>query len=128
VLFSDDLEMGAIKARYPIEEAAVESVWAGCDALLICKSEDAQDRAHEALVRKAESDRRFRDRCIEAATRGLKVRRLAPPRPITARSELDAIVGGPLSRAIYEEITLGLAGAGAVNGSGAGRRDPTAGT
>jgi beta-N-acetylhexosaminidase len=109
VLFSDDLEMGAIKARYPIEEAAVEAVWAGCDALLVCKDEDAQDRAHEALVRKAESDPRFRDRCVEAATRGLKIRRLAPPRPIIRRDELLALVGGPSSRAIAAEIAAGPA-------------------
>jgi len=104
VLFSDDLEMGAIAARYPIEEAAVEAVWAGCDALLICKSEDTQDRAHEALVRKAEADRRFRDRCVEAATRCLRLRRLVPPRPIRARAALDEIVGGAEGRAVLDEI------------------------
>ena len=127
VLFSDDLEMGAIRARYPIEEAAVEAIWAGCDALLICKDEDAQDRAHEALVRTAESDRRFRDRCIEAATRGLKIRRLAPPRPITAKDDLEAIVGGPSSRAILAELTPSARNGAAVRAGaerGSGRRDP----
>jgi beta-N-acetylhexosaminidase len=104
VLFSDDLEMAAIAARYPIEEAAVEAVWAGCDALLICKSEDAQDRAHEALVRKAEADPRFRDRCVEAATRCLRLRRLVPPRPTTARPALDEIVGGVEGKAVLDEI------------------------
>ena len=29
--------MAAIAARYPIEESAVEAIWAGCDALLVCK-------------------------------------------------------------------------------------------
>lgn len=104
VLFSDDLEMAAVAARYPVEDAAVESVWAGCDALLICKSEDAQDRAHEALIKQAERDRRFRDRCVEAVTRGLRVRRLCPPRPITAKGALDAIIGGPASRSVLEAI------------------------
>jgi beta-N-acetylhexosaminidase len=37
VLFSDDLEMGAIAKHHSIEHAAVEAVWAGCDVLLICK-------------------------------------------------------------------------------------------
>lgn len=109
VLFSDDLEMGAIAARYPIEEAAVEAVWAGCDALLICKSEDAQDRAHEALVRRAEADRRFRDRCVEAASRGLRLRRLVPPRPITAKAALDQIVGGVEGKAVLDEIAARMA-------------------
>ncbi len=104
VLFSDDLEMAAIAARYPIEEAAVEAVWAGCDALLICKSEDLQDRALEALVKKCEADTRFRDRCAEAVGRCLRVRRLAPPRPIEDRAALREIVGSASSRAILDEI------------------------
>jgi beta-N-acetylhexosaminidase len=104
VLFSDDLEMAAVAAKYPVEESAVEAIWAGCDALLICKSEDWQDRAHEALVRRAESDRRFRDRCVEAVTRGLRVRRLAPPRPITSPLALGEIVGGAPGRALLAEI------------------------
>lgn len=104
VLFSDDLEMAAIAARYPIEESAVEAVWAGCDALLICRNEDLQDRAHEALVLRAERDRRFRERCAEAVGRGLRVRRLAPPRPLGDRAAVGEIVGGPGSRAVLGEI------------------------
>jgi beta-N-acetylhexosaminidase len=104
VLFSDDLEMAAVAARYPIEESAVEAVWAGCDALLVCKSEDLQDRAHEALVKKAEQDHRFRDRCAEAAGRCLRIRRMAPPRPIADRAALAGIVGSAASRSILGEI------------------------
>lgn len=104
VLFSDDLEMAAIAARYSIEEAAVEAVWAGCDALLVCRSEDLQDRAHEALVKKAEKDRRFRDRCAEAVGRCLRIRRMAPPRPIADRAAIGQIVGSPASRAVLAEI------------------------
>ena len=104
VLFSDDLEMAAVAARYPIEESAVEAIWAGCDALLICKSEDLADRAHEALVKKAEKESKFRDRCVEAATRCLRIRRLCPPRPITSKVALDQIVGGPKGRAVLAEI------------------------
>jgi beta-N-acetylhexosaminidase len=104
VLFSDDLEMKAIAARYAIEEAAVEAVWAGCDALLVCSDEDAQSRVHEALTRAAEKDARFRERCTEAATRVLRLRRLCPPRPITTREGLSAVVGGPPSREVAERI------------------------
>lgn len=105
VLFSDDLEMAAVAARYPIETAAVEAVWAGCDVLLVCKDEDLQDRAHEALVRRAERDGRFRERCMEAAARSLRLRRLCPPRPVTAEGALGAIVAGPASVAIADEIS-----------------------
>jgi beta-N-acetylhexosaminidase len=104
VLFSDDLEMKAITARWPIEDAAVEAVWAGCDALLVCSDEAAQTRVHEALTQRAEKDTRFRDRCAEAAARVLRLRRLCPPRPITSRDGLTAIVGGAASREIAERI------------------------
>src|SRR5580692_6249452 len=59
-LVSDDLEMKAVSLQYPIEEAAIEAVWAGCDALLVCSDEALQGRAHEALVKKAEKEPRFR--------------------------------------------------------------------
>jgi beta-N-acetylhexosaminidase len=104
VLFSDDLEMKAIAARWPIEDAAVEAVWAGCDALLVCSDEDAQGRVHDALVRAAEKDARFRARCAEAAARVLRLRRLCPPRPITTREGLSAVVGGPASQQVAERI------------------------
>jgi beta-N-acetylhexosaminidase len=109
VLFSDDLEMKAVAARYPIEELAVEAVWAGCDALLICRSEDLQDRALAALVTRAEKDSRFRDRCAEAVGRCLRVRRMAPPRAITDRAALGEIIGSAASRGILEEIATAVA-------------------
>jgi beta-N-acetylhexosaminidase len=92
MLISDDLEMKAVSARYSIEEAAVEAVWAGCDALLICSDEALQARAHEALVKQAEKEPRFRARCNEAAERGLRVRRLVRPRPLPADSVLSALL------------------------------------
>lgn len=81
ILVSDDLEMGSIKGGMPVEEAAVAAVAAGCDVLLICVDEDLQDRAHEALIREAESSDAFRARCNEAARRALEARRRVPPRP-----------------------------------------------
>ena len=107
VLFSDDLEMAAVAAKYPIEESAVEAIWAGCDALLICKDEDQQERAHEALVKKAEKDKRFKDRCVEAATRCLRIRRLVPPKPIQGPSLLQ-VVGSDASKALRSEIEVAL--------------------
>jgi beta-N-acetylhexosaminidase len=103
VLFSDDLEMKAVADKWPVERAAIEAVWAGCDALLICSDESAQARAHEALVREIETSARFRDRCSEAVTRSLRIRRLCPPRPAIA-AELAARVGGEKSRALAERI------------------------
>lgn len=114
VLFSDDLEMAAVAARYTVEESAVAAVRAGCDALLVCKSEDLADRAHAALVRECERDPAFRRRCVEAAERGLRVRRQAPPRPVTDEAALLAVVGSAASRALLDEIAARRAALGAT--------------
>jgi len=88
VLFSDDLEMGAVAKHQDIEQAAVASVRAGCDVLLICKDEQAQERAHHALLRCCQSDSAFRQRCLQAARRALRMRRKAGVEPdVFARSE-----------------------------------------
>jgi beta-N-acetylhexosaminidase len=81
VLFSDDLEMGAIYPRWSIEESAVLAVQAGCDALLICSQEELQQRAHAALVAKVKSSSEFRERCVQAVERSLTQRRKYTPRP-----------------------------------------------
>jgi beta-N-acetylhexosaminidase len=80
VVFSDDLEMKAIAASYPVAEAAVAAVEAGCDVVLICSDEELQDRAHEALVRRAEQDPEFLARCRQAASRSLRARYKVPGR------------------------------------------------
>ena len=75
VLFSDDLEMGAISGGHGIEDAAVRAVEAGCDVLLICSDEELQQRALAGLVACARADERFEQRCRAAVQRGLAMRR-----------------------------------------------------
>src|SRR5579875_1743040 len=65
VLFSDDLEMGAVAGRRTPEEAAVAALAAGCDMLLVCRSQAAARRAMlgvEALGRIEALRRRHRPR------------------------------------------------------------------
>jgi beta-N-acetylhexosaminidase len=81
-LVSDDLEMKGVADTFAIEDSAVRAITAGCDAILVCRDEALQARAHEALVHAAEADDAFRDRCREAAQRGLTLRRRVPPRPL----------------------------------------------
>jgi beta-N-acetylhexosaminidase len=58
VILSDDLEMKAIAKSYAIGDAAVRSIAAGCDGVLICSgSLEAQAAALEALVYAVEQDR-----------------------------------------------------------------------
>lgn len=56
VILGDDLEMKAVSALYPVPEAAVAAIRAGCDGVLVCSGDiDLQARALEALVRAVES-------------------------------------------------------------------------
>ena len=103
LLISDDLEMSAIAARMSVEDAAVQAVAAGCDALLICWSDDKQERAVEALVREADASPAFRERCEDACARGLGVRRRSTARPLDGEG-LAAAIGGTESRALAAEM------------------------
>ncbi|MBI4955877.1 MAG: beta-N-acetylhexosaminidase [Myxococcales bacterium] len=111
VLFSDDLEMGAVTVRYGIEEAAVAAIAAGCDALLVCRDEALQVRAHTALLRRAESDPAFFERCREAAVRSLLARRRCPP-----RASALGVVGGEHSQHLRSALARAQASLEASGG------------
>src|SRR5690606_35241035 len=81
VLFSDDLEMGALDKHWPVEESAVRAVRAGCDALLICSSEQHKQRALKALMTEVSNDDSFKARVVEAVERSLQMRRRYPIKP-----------------------------------------------
>lgn len=51
VIFSDDLEMAAIAERVGIGEAAVRSIAAGVDCILVCHRVDRQQEAIEAITK-----------------------------------------------------------------------------
>ncbi len=104
LLVSDDLEMKAIADRGTIEESAVQAVAAGCDALLVCWSEEKQERALEALVREAELSPAFRARCEQACARGLYARRRSAARPLDD-GDVARVVGGVESLAVAAEMT-----------------------
>ena len=108
VLFSDDLEMKAIEGRWSTEEAAVLSVAAGCDALLVCWDWDKQERAVAALEREADRSPAFRARCSEAHARVMAARRSARARPVDDGA-IAAVLGGAESRAVAAEIARRLA-------------------
>jgi beta-N-acetylhexosaminidase len=57
-VLSDDLEMKALASRWPVPEAAVRAVAAGCDGVLICHGDIAvQVETLEALVHAVEDGR-----------------------------------------------------------------------
>ncbi len=83
LVFSDDLEMKAVKDTVGVGAAAVRAIEAGCDALLICSRREDIEEAEEALVLRAEREPRFRERLAVAGTRTTAIRRryCAQPRP-----------------------------------------------
>jgi beta-N-acetylhexosaminidase len=111
MLVSDDLEMQAIAARWSIEDAAVAAVAAGCDAILVCGSDEKQERAVDALVTEAERSPAFRARCDEALARVQQARKRATARPLDDAGVLDAC-GGPEALGIAGEIARRLGAAG----------------
>jgi beta-N-acetylhexosaminidase len=108
VLFSDDLEMRAISARWSTGEAAVGAVRAGCDALLVCESEERQHDAHEALVRACEADAGFRARCEQAAARVGTLRGRLPAGPARCAGEMASALRAQEARELVGEIALRL--------------------
>lgn len=105
VLFSDDLEMGALSRRWSIEQSAIKAIEAGCDALLICSSQESQQRALEALIGRAAEDSGFRKRCQEAVERTLVHRRRYSPRPAQHYSAIEQVLRSAMGRRLRERLT-----------------------
>ena len=101
LIVSDDLEMGGVLKAAPIEQAAVEHIRAGGDLCLICHIEEYVTRSYEALIKEAESNRKFAQRATESAERVLAFKKKSPalkrrwPAPTPARLE-------KLSRRVWE--------------------------
>lgn len=94
LVVSDDLEMGAVAARWTPAEAAVAAVIAGCDAVLVCSGNvDAQAATLEALVKAVESGAITAARLDDAVARGAREKtRFLSARP-PARERLRAWKG-----------------------------------
>jgi beta-N-acetylhexosaminidase len=103
LLLSDDLEMGAIEETFPIEDASVMAIAAGCDAILVCHSEEKQERAVDALARETDRSPAFRTRC-EIATQRLRDACGKVSLPTLEGEAVAAAVDDPESRALAAEI------------------------
>lgn len=55
VVITDDMTMGAISENYDIGQAAVESINAGSDIILVCHDYEKEDLVIEALLQAARS-------------------------------------------------------------------------
>ena len=50
VVFTDDLQMGALAGRWPLPGACIRALQAGCDICLICRDNVAQKKAIEHVI------------------------------------------------------------------------------
>ena len=69
LIVTDDMEMGALQAAAPMEQASVQSLKAGADLLLICRQEEQIVRAFDSVTREAERDSRFAAKLQESSKR-----------------------------------------------------------
>ena len=102
VVVSDDLEMKAIADHYGLDEALERGLLAGCDAFLLCRVEELQVRAFEALVRAAEARSAVRVRVAESAAR-VAALKLAHQRRSASRPPRN-VVGSSAHRALAAEL------------------------
>jgi beta-N-acetylhexosaminidase len=108
LVLSDDLEMRAIRARHDLPEATVAAVAAGCDAVLMCGTDQAaQAAACEAVIRAVEGETLPLARVEDAMARhrAAKERFLAPapPRPLPDAA-LRAMLGRDEHQALAAEM------------------------
>src|SRR5262249_17847308 len=106
VVVSDDLEMKAVADHWGVGDAVVRGLLAGCDAFLLCRREDLQVEAFDALVRAAERDAGVRARVDESAARiaALKARHFG-----RRRAAPLAIVGAAAHSALAEALAAAAA-------------------
>lgn len=71
LVISDDLEMGGVLAAGSIEEVAVETLRAGADMFLVCHNHELVWRGYEAVLRRAEKDKKFAAHVAQSARRVL---------------------------------------------------------
>jgi beta-N-acetylhexosaminidase len=89
-VLSDDLEMKAVAANFPLEEAVPDAVNAGVDGLLVCRTPEVQHRAIDALRRAVERGRVPAERLQAARSRIAALLGWAgpPPEPRQVRGRL----------------------------------------
>lgn len=108
VVFTDDVEMKAISARYGVPEATVKAIGAGCDAVLMCgTSQEPQVAALESVIHAVEDGSLPLARVEDALKRQrrAKERFLGGRRPEPLRgAALRAVLGCDEHQAVAQEM------------------------
>ncbi|WP_447970092.1 beta-N-acetylhexosaminidase [Nitrospira sp. M1] len=105
VILSDDLEMNAIAEHMTMGDAAVRSIQAGVDLILICHQQTRQAEAIEAVEGAVKTGAISTSRLDASLSRisALKQRFLTPYAPVND-DEITNIVGSPMHRNLLADI------------------------
>jgi beta-N-acetylhexosaminidase len=119
LIITDDLDMGGVLAAASMEDAAVETLRAGADMFLVCQKEESAHRAFEAVLKRAESDKKFAGLIAEKSKRvlGAKKKSKAIKTPMAPAPRQRTVER--LTRKIWqfsEELRLRFASADEVAG------------
>jgi beta-N-acetylhexosaminidase len=100
VIISDDLEMKAVRGRWPLDEQLARASTATVDVFLACKEMSLVVEAWESLIRLQEQDKRQEDAAIDSVRRwhAMRDRFLAGARPMPDLSVLGC--------AAHQELAL----------------------
>ena len=107
VVFTDDMEMGAMVKNYGVALASAAAVAAGCDAILMCHGEQRQKDAIDSITDAAASGVISEQRMAEAHANldALMDRYCAPPPMEAPNAEhVLTIVGSAENRRIVEAL------------------------
>jgi beta-N-acetylhexosaminidase len=108
LIFSDDLDMGAIRNKHGLKDAAFLAVEAGCDHLLICHSFDELEETWTYLVKAVESGALPQKRILECWERIAETKkRYLLPYAERQANLAEQIVGCAEFKAVAEAIAEG---------------------
>ena len=105
LIFSDDLEMGALKKRYSLKDSAFLALEAGCDQLLLCHEWNQIEEVHAYIVKAFESGAlpmKKLDEIVEKVSETKK--RFLNPFVFADKDLAKAVVGAPDFLAVAESI------------------------
>lgn len=108
LIFSDDLEMGAVSAKYDLKDAAFLAVEAGCDQLILGHKWDAVEEVWQHLTRAFVDGILPLERLNESVARISKLKKtnLLPYRPPT-EAEAKSFVGHANHKELADCISRG---------------------
>lgn len=110
LIFSDDLEMGAIIKKYSLKDAAFLAIEAGCDQLLICQDFDEVENVWTYLVKAFESGALPMKKLEESLERIREVKKsFLLPFQYANQELASVLIGAPDFKAVAQSIRDGQA-------------------